>query len=387
MRHLRIPSLLVVSLTGAVLLGATPVSAEVSIAVSPALLELQGHAGDAGRVEVNINNSGDEAIEVLTAILPLQDMTGDHSAVEWSSVTPGRLLLEPGDRRSSLYTVDIPDDAASGGRYAQISFTTVPPGADGTASVAGRILVPVLLTVHGEADLVRSPVLDRAALFLEQDGRLGGRVAVHNDGNVHVPLTGSFELSELDSDVKARLGIPMGRVLPGITRTYNGDAMVDWPLGTTYDVEVAMGLPDDTGAMGDPVFRQAFQADATPVFELGPATVCENIDRGPTVTATLVNGGSLGIVPTVGFEVFDSLGARVGAAPATDQPLAWPDSTADATVDLADILPAGVYTLVVTALFGGNSVADTQLPFTIGGGPPTTAPPCVVVTPTPSPSP
>ena len=69
------------------------------------------------------------------------------------------------------------------------------PDADGTAGVSGRILVPVLLTVHGEGDLTRRPVFERAALFLEQDGRLGGRVAVHNDGNVHVPLTGSFELS------------------------------------------------------------------------------------------------------------------------------------------------------------------------------------------------
>ena len=387
MRHLRNPSILVVSLTGAVLFGASPVSAQVSIAVSPALLEMQGHAGDTGRVEVNVSNSGDEAFEVLTTILPLQDMSGEHSAVGWSTVTPERLLLEPGDRRSALYTVDIPDDAVSGGRYAQIAFTTVPPGTDGTTAVAGRILVPVLLTVEGEGDLVRSPVLDRAALFLEPDGRLGGRVAVRNDGNVHVPLTGSIELSSADPELDTHLGIAMGRVLPGTTRTYNGDATVDWPLAQTYDVEVAMGLPDDTGAMGDPVFREAFQVDATPMLEVAAATVCENVDRGPTLTATLVNGGGLGIVPTVGFEVFDEAKARVGAAPAFEQPLAWPDSSVDATVDLADVLPAGAYTLVVSALFGGDSVVETRLPFTIGGDPLTAAPPCAAASPTPSPTP
>ena len=134
----------------------------------------------------------------------------------------------------------------------------------------------------------------------------------------------------------------MGRVLPGITRTYDGDATVDWPLGATYDVEVAMGLPDDTGAMGDPVFRETFQADATPVLEARlPRPSARTSTEGRPSTATLVNGGSLGIVPLVGFEVFDEAGARVGAAPASEQPLAWPDSSVDATVDLADPLPAG----------------------------------------------
>ena len=136
-----------------------------------------------------------------------------------------------------------------------------------------------------------------------------------------------------------------------------------------------------------PDIEEAFETAATPVFDLAAATVCENLDRGPTVTATLVNGGSLGIVPLVGFEIFDEAGARVGAAPASEQPLAWPDSSVDATVDLADLLPAGAYTLVVTALFGGDSQVDTRLPFTIGGDPLTAAPLCAAVTPTPSPSP
>ena len=376
-----------VCLTGAVLLGTSPVSAQVSIAVAPALLELQGNAGDTGHLEVNINNSGEEAFEVLTAILPLQDMIGDHSAVEWSSVSPEHLVLQPGDRRSAEYTVDIPDDAPSGGRYAQIAFSTVAPGSDGVTGVSGRILVPVLLTVHGEGDLTRRPILDRAALFLEQDGRLGGRVAVRNEGNVHVPLTGAFRLTAADPTADAQLGIAMGRVLPGTTRTYSGDATVDWPLGATYDVEATMGLPDDTGAMGDPVFHAVFQARATPVLEVADATVCENLDRGPSLAATLVNGGSLGIVPLVGFEVFDAAGTRVGAAPAAEQPLSWPDSSVQAAVDLADVLPPGAYTLVVSALFGGDSIAEKRVPFSIGGDPLTALPLCNGVTQAPSPSP
>ena len=387
MPHLRTPSILVVCLMGAVLLGTSPVSAQVSIAVAPALLELQGNAGDTGRIEVNITNSGDEAFEVLTTILQLQDMTGDHSAVEWSSVSPEHLVLEPGDRRAAVYTVDIPDHAASGGRYAQIAFSTVAPGSDGVTGVSGRILVPVLLTVHGEGDLTRRPILDRAALFLESDGRLGGRVAVRNEGNVHVPLTGGFDLSATDPASDAHLGVAMGRVLPGSTRTYNGDATVDWPLGATYDVVVAMGQPDDTGAMGDPVFHEVFQARATPVLEIAGATACENLDRGPSLTATLVNGGSLGIVPLVGFEVFDAAGTRVGAAPAAEQPLSWPDSSVEATVDLADVLSPGAYTLVVSALFGRDSVAEKRVPFSIGGDPLTAVPPCAAVMQAPSPSP
>ena len=177
----------------------------------------------------------------------------------------------------------------------------------------------------------------------------------------------------------------MGRVLPGTTRTYNGDATVDWPLGATYDVEVVMGLPDDTGAMGDPVFREAFQVDGdTGARGRRPRPSARTWTVGRPSRRPCVNGGSLGIVPLVGFEVFDEAGARVGAAPASEQPLAWPESSVDAAVDLADVLPPGEYTLVVTVLFGIDSLVETRLPFTIGGDPLTAAPPCSGVTPTSS---
>jgi hypothetical protein len=386
MRRLRTPSILGALLTGALLLGASPASAQVTIAVSPALLELNGHAGDTGSIEVTVSNSGDEAFDVVTAITVFQDMTGDRSAVAWSKVSPDRLSLKPGANVKAEYSIGIPKDARSGGRYAAISFTTLPPGANDSTSVAGRILVPVLLTVEAQGDLIRTPVLDTAALFLEQDGRLGARVAVRNDGNVHVPLTGTVVVSSQAPKADAKLGIPMGRVLPGATRTYQGDATLPLPLGSTYDVTVAMGQPATDGTMGDAVINDTFQVDATPALQLSDAAICENLDRGPAVAVTMTDPGSLGVVPTVGFEVLDAAGVPVGSAMATDQPLAWPGETYQLAADLQQRLASGSYTLVAGARYGTNLTTETRLPFSIGGDPATAAPLCAADTASPQPS-
>jgi hypothetical protein len=252
----------------------------------------------------------------------------------------------------------------------------VPPGADGASAVAGRILVPVFLTVKGEGELVRRPALERAAVFLEPDGRLGVRVDVSNDGNVHVPLTGSIELSSQGTDARARLGIAVGRVLPGTVRTYAGDATVPLPLASTYDVIVTMGLPDEHEAMGDPAIREAFTVDAIPTLDLADVAVCENLDRGPTVSGTLVNDGALGVIPTITFAVVGDDGQAVDSAQAPDRPLVWPGDRVAVAADLSGRLSGGSYTLVANAAFGPDLRVETSLPFSIGGDPSTAAPLC-----------
>ena len=74
-----------VLVTGAALFSVAPVHAEVGIAVAPALIELEGDAGQTGSVNITVSNRGDEPFEAVTAIDVFQDMTGDHSAVGWAA--------------------------------------------------------------------------------------------------------------------------------------------------------------------------------------------------------------------------------------------------------------------------------------------------------------
>ena len=289
MRNLGRPSILGVAIAGALLPWAAPASAQITIAVSPALLELEGRAGDTGRIEITISNNGDEAFEVVTGLATFGAMTDERSALDWSAVTPGRLALEPGADVTATYAIDIPADAPSGGRFAAVTFTTVPPGAADATSVAGQIVVPVFLTVDGQGDLDRTTTLERMAVFLEPDGRLGVRAEVRNDGNVHVPFAGTVGFTAQDPALEASVDLVPGRVLPGVTRTYQGGSTLPLPLATTYDVTLRMGTPDaDDRMIGEPVHDRTFTIDATPALELSAATIR---DPAPALVAAAVRDG------------------------------------------------------------------------------------------------
>lgn len=387
MRNLGRPSILGVAIAGALLPWAAPASAQITIAVSPALLELEGRAGDTGRIEITISNNGDEAFEVVTGLATFGAMTDERSALDWSAVTPGRLALEPGADVTATYAIDIPADAPSGGRFAAVTFTTVPPGAADATSVAGQIVVPVFLTVDGQGDLDRTTTLERMAVFLEPDGRLGVRAEVRNDGNVHVPFAGTVGFTAQDPALEASVDLVPGRVLPGVTRTYQGGSTLPLPLATTYDVTLRMGTPDaDDRMIGEPVHDRTFTIDATPALELSAATICENLDRGPSMAAELANPGTLGVTPTVTFAVLDVAGSPIGSVSASLRPLAWPGESVSVVAELPVRPASGAYTLVATATYGGAFTEELRHPFTIGGDPATAAPLCAAAVPSASPA-
>lgn len=380
---MRIPSILVSSLAAATVLVAAPATAEVSISVSPALLELDGSAGARGGVQVSVSNPGDEAFDVIASLATLPGMEGERSALEWLAVTPERLSLEPGDEGFVEFSVDIPDGVASGGRYATLALVTAPPGGDAGTGMAGRIVVPVLLTVSGIGELTRRPNIARSALFLEPDGRLGARTEVHNDGNVHMPLAGEVTIAAPGPEIHADLRIPLGRVLPGATRAYATDATLPLPLGETYEITVRLGAPADVTAF-DPLLEATAQAEATPRLTLTDLAVCENIDRGPSVSATVANEGTLGLVPTMTFEVRGVQGGSVRGSTSA-QAVAWPGDRLAVASELPDPLPAGSYTLLARASLGVGEAVEASVPFDIGGDASIAAPPCATATTTPAP--
>jgi hypothetical protein len=405
MSRLRTPSILGTVIVGVLAMTSTPARAEVSIAVSPALLELEARPGDTGRIPLTVSVEGDEPVDVVTDITPFAGMVDHRSAVEWSTVTPRRASLEPGDRLTLEYVVEIPDDAPTRGRYATITITTAPAeGPDATpattgSTVAGRIEVPVFLTVVGDEDLLRRPiVLERTALFLGQDGTLSVLADVTNGGNVHVRLTGAAIVTDPSASpgpshapLPAPLGelaITMGRVLPGTTRTYVASGSLSLPLDVPYDVTVEMGPPraNDDDAMREPIVSATERIVASPSMSVGALEVCQGLDGAFRITASLVNEGRLGLVPVVSFELLDATGVLVGTARASVQALSWPGSTVGAVGDLPPGLPEGAWTLVARVSYGEGLATSLSQPFVIGAVP--EAPPsCPIPEASPEPSP
>lgn len=386
MRHLRNPSILGATFALLTLGLAAPASAQVSLSVAPAFLELEGDAGDTGQIEIDVTNKGDESFDVVTAMAPFGTMGGDRALLDWGTVAPERLTIDPGEAGRLAFSIAIPDDATSGGRYAAITVTTVPETGDNTTGVAGQVVVPVFVTVRGTGDLVDTSELGRSALFLEPDGRLGARVEVSATGNVHVPFVGEVTITDAVRDLDASLQIDAGRVLPGTTRTYATATTLPLPLEGTYHVTVAMGTPDEAERMtGEPVHTAELDVEASAGLALDGSSICETLDGGPNVAAILRSDGTLGLTPAVAFQVLDAGGAPVASVQGATPALLWPAETVIVPARLDAALPSGDYTLVARATAATDIAAELRVPFSIGGDPATAAPLCA--TPEPSPAP
>lgn len=385
MRHLRTPSILGATFVLMTLGLAAPASAQVSLSVAPAFLELEGDAGDTGMIEIDVTNKGDEPFDVVTAMAPFQGMAGDRSLLDWSTVGPQHLTIAPGEAGIIDFSLALPDDAPAGGRYAAITVTTVPESGENTAAVAGQVVVPVFVTIRGDGDLNAASELGRSALFLEADGRLGARVEVTATGNVHVPFVGEVTVTDDEHAVDASLAIDAGRVLPGTTRTYATATTLPLPLDRTYHVSIAMGTPDDAERMtGDPVHTADLTVEATAGLALDGSSICETLDGGPQVATSLHSAGSLGLTPAVSFQVFDASGAPIAAAQGGAPALLWPGETVLVGANLESALPSGDYTLVTRASAAADITTELTTAFSIGGDPATAAPLCA--TPEPSPA-
>lgn len=386
MRHLGVPSILGATFALLTLGLATPASAQVSLSVAPAFLELEGDAGDTGSIEIDVTNKGDEPFDAVTAVTSFQGMAGDRSLLDWSAVAPERLTIAPGDAGTVTFSLAIPEDATSGGRYAAITITTVPETGDNTAAVAGQVVVPVFIAVRGGGDLEATSELGRSALFLEADGRLGARVEIVGTGNVHVPFVGEVAVTDDANGIDAKLAIDAGRVLPGTTRTYATATTLPLPLDRSYHVTIAMGTPDEAERMtGEPVHTAELDVEATAGMALDGASVCETLDGGPRVAAILRSDGTLGLTPAVSFQVLDASGAPMASVQGATPALLWPDDTVIVPARLDAALPTGDYSLVTMATAGADLSTQLTMPFSIGGDPATAAPLCA--TPEPSPAP
>ncbi len=395
MRQPRIPSILgVACLVLVAALAPTAASAEVSLSVSPALLDLNGGAGSDGQVAITVANRGDEAIDVVTDVGPLDGAEQEPSAVEWSSVSPDRLRLAPDEETDVLYHVTIPKDAVSGGRYAAVSLSTVPPDADEGADVSGRIIVPVLLTVTGRGPVLREPSLDRAALFVELDGRIGLRAEVSNAGNTHVLLEGAAVVreaipaatsagtsmepaatSEPGAEL-ARLALVTGRVLPEVVRTYASADAAELPDDLDYVVRLTMAPPADAGISDVEPLTMRFEVEPTAALAIASLGICQGDAGGPTIAARLDSSGGLGVVSNVAFEISDTAGVPLVAANLLEPALAWPGSTSLASIDLPTSLAEGDYVLVATATSAWDDPAESSLPFRVGADPASALPAC-----------
>ncbi|MGH2561592.1 MAG: hypothetical protein ACRDJH_21200, partial [Thermomicrobiales bacterium] len=177
--------------------------AQVSIGVTPSVLDLFADPGDEGVQDITVFNDSEQPVAATVEVDQLGNVADDYSAVEWLSVEPREVELQPGEETAVLLSIDVPDDIASGGRYASVKVTTKAAERDDAGSgvtIAGQLVVGVLFTVIGDGDVVKEISVEQFAPVLEPDGRVGFHGQMTNTGNIHITGTGHADLFGNESD-------------------------------------------------------------------------------------------------------------------------------------------------------------------------------------------
>jgi hypothetical protein len=375
--------LLVVVLIAAVMtpfISGNRARAAMSLRVSPALIELRADPGAHGDQPINVENNGDETVSVSTGVEAYKQATGDWSAVDWLQAEPGNFSLKPGESRQIDVQIDVPDGLKTGGRYALVTFTT---GGDKTqgngASIAGKIGVAFLMTVDGKGKFKRNVDVDHFAPVLEADGRVGFQASLRNDGNIHANPQGVVTVLDAQNKPYGSLEIPLGTaLLPGDQTMLTADGSLPMASDAEYHAEAAI----DYGAKKDIKTEIKFR----PIAKLAVTgiSVCENLDRGPTVTVGLQNQGELGLTPPLQLELRGATGSTTPQPNPPQIATIWPGEQANVAMDVSDRLPSGQYTIHLRADYSApDANGQTVLPpveqdytFSIGGSGGDTAPLC-----------
>jgi hypothetical protein len=345
--------------------------ASVSLRVSPALIELEADPGAKGEQPITVENNGDETMTVGTAVETYKQAADEWSAVEWLRAEPESFTLEPGEVRQIDVQIDVPDGLNSGGRYAMVTFTTGGGQTEGNgASIAGKIGVAFLMTVDGKGKVERGVDLDHFAPVLEPDGRIGFSALLKNEGNVHANPVGVVSILDAHDEPFGSLEVVQSTaLLPGDQTVLAAEGSLPMASDSEYQAEIAIDYGAKKAVKSDVAFRPVAKLAVTGI------SVCENLDRGPTVTVSLQNQGELGLIPPLQLELRNSSGIAAPQPASPETGIVWPGEAREVVADVSDRLSSGDYTIHLRADYASpDAVGRTVLPpieqdfsFSIGG--------------------
>lgn len=162
--------------------------------------------------------------------------SGDPSPGLTVTASPQQLTLAPRTDGRVEVTMQVPDGAPAGGRYAGLIFEEVPPASQGASTVVAAQARPLIGRVPGD-----TTDTGRIESFLAQ------RVAVDNPsftlrfvdtGTIHYPLDGTVTLRN-GSNVVGTVNVPQQLVIPGESRTLEIVYAGTVPLGK-LDADLAL---------------------------------------------------------------------------------------------------------------------------------------------------
>lgn len=125
-------------------------------------------------------------------LIPVEEGTGQFSAVDWVRLEPDVVTLAPGEKKNLRLSVQVPKDVPEGTRYASLVLEAEREGL-GKSATATTISTPVVVSIG--KNLVRKAELGNGGIALSDKGEtvLIGASLV-NQGNTHLKVSGKVIL-------------------------------------------------------------------------------------------------------------------------------------------------------------------------------------------------
>ena len=222
------------------LINGTPAQA---LTISPPSIEFSVQPGNQAEFVIKLYNEGetkqelfldtttftsgqDEGIPVYDFSVPKEDIA------TWVNLDPAPIVLEPQGRKEVTITVNVPADAAPGGHYGIVAFSSKPPSS-GTdkPQVAITQGIGTLLLVRIEGEIVESATIS-AFSTIAKTNRLPVQFSTtyQNTGNIHLKPSGAITITSMTKKVVATIPVNATKrsTLPKSSRSYDAT----WEKGT-----------------------------------------------------------------------------------------------------------------------------------------------------------
>jgi hypothetical protein len=210
----------------------------MGLSAIPPRLEITGKPGDVVVREIKVRNESKIVRYMTTDIkdfIVLDDkgtptQIGENldqsqnrwAASNWVTASPHQFRLEPGETKSMMVTIIVPDNALPGGHYAMIIHTPSQETvlSESGASMQAQVGTLLYITVPGQINQNAQVKEFTAPKFLEY-GPVNFKSVITNLSDIHIAPMGSIVVTNWMNGKTASLPLDTTNIFPFVSREFN----------------------------------------------------------------------------------------------------------------------------------------------------------------------
>lgn len=179
--------------------------------------------------------------------LPDDSYSNRWAAANWLQVSPTKLHLKPGETKSLILTILVPEDVTPGGHYAMVLHTPQNEAViSGTGStIETNVGTLVYITVPGDIQQSAKVAKFTAPIFSEY-GPIDFKTIITNLSDIHISPIGTISIKNWFGGKTADLELEKLNIFPYTSREFQNNLAKKWLFGR-YQAKLSAGY----GTQGD----------------------------------------------------------------------------------------------------------------------------------------